>query len=122
MRPTAPAVRCTAAGTRPALRQASRLRLATALQFAFPEDFQMAKTLLDKVWEAHTVRELPSGQTQLFIGLHLIHEVTSPQAFQMLREQRLDGAVPRAHGRDGRPHHPDRHAGAARSPTSRPKA
>jgi 3-isopropylmalate/(R)-2-methylmalate dehydratase large subunit len=44
------------------------------------------KNLLDKVWDAHTVRELPGGQTQLFIGLHLIHEVTSPQAFAMLRE------------------------------------
>jgi 3-isopropylmalate/(R)-2-methylmalate dehydratase large subunit len=31
------------------------------------------------------VRRLPNGQTQLFIGLHLIHEVTSPQAFDMLR-------------------------------------
>ncbi len=49
----------------------------------------MAKTLLDKVWEAHTVRLLPSGQTQLFFGLHLIHEVTTPQAFQMLREAGL---------------------------------
>jgi len=49
----------------------------------------MAKNLLDKVWDLHTVRELPSGQTQLFIGLHLVHEVTSPQAFQMLREQHL---------------------------------
>jgi 3-isopropylmalate/(R)-2-methylmalate dehydratase large subunit len=49
----------------------------------------MGKTLLDKVWEAHTVRELPGGQTQLLIGLHLVHEVTSPQAFQMLREQGL---------------------------------
>jgi len=47
----------------------------------------MRKSLLDKVWDAHSVRELPSGQTQLFIGLHLIHEVTSPQAFQMMREQ-----------------------------------
>lgn len=47
----------------------------------------MGKTLLEKVWAAHTVRELPSGQTQLFIGLHLIHEVTSPQAFHMMREQ-----------------------------------
>ena len=46
----------------------------------------MPKTLLDKVWNAHSVRELPSGQTQLFIGLHLIHEVTSPQAFGMLRD------------------------------------
>jgi 3-isopropylmalate/(R)-2-methylmalate dehydratase large subunit len=44
------------------------------------------KSLLDKVWDAHSVRELPGGQTQLFIGLHLIHEVTSPQAFAMLRE------------------------------------
>jgi 3-isopropylmalate/(R)-2-methylmalate dehydratase large subunit len=44
------------------------------------------ESLLDKVWNAHTVRELPSGQTQLFVGLHLIHEVTSPQAFAMLRE------------------------------------
>ena len=49
----------------------------------------MSKTLLDKVWDAYTVRELPSGQTQLFIGLHLIHEVTSPQAFGMLREAGL---------------------------------
>lgn len=45
--------------------------------------------LLDKVWDAHAVRELPSGQTQLFVGLHLIHEVTSPQAFAMLREMKL---------------------------------
>lgn len=49
----------------------------------------MGHTLLQKVWQAHTVRELPSGQTQLFIGLHLVHEVTSPQAFQMLRDRGL---------------------------------
>jgi 3-isopropylmalate/(R)-2-methylmalate dehydratase large subunit len=42
-------------------------------------------TLLEKVWNAHRVRRLPNGQTQVFIGLHLIHEVTSPQAFDMLR-------------------------------------
>jgi 3-isopropylmalate/(R)-2-methylmalate dehydratase large subunit len=47
------------------------------------------KSLFDKVWDLHAVRELPSGQTQLFIGLHLIHEVTSPQGFQMLRDQGL---------------------------------
>src|SRR5918992_1547166 len=45
----------------------------------------MPATLLQKVWNAHAVRKLPNGQTQLFIGLHLIHEVTSPQAFDMLR-------------------------------------
>jgi 3-isopropylmalate/(R)-2-methylmalate dehydratase large subunit len=45
----------------------------------------MSSTLLRKVWDAHAVRRLPNGQTQLFIGLHLIHEVTTPQAFDMLR-------------------------------------
>ena len=54
----------------------------------------MGKTLLHKVWDQHTVRELPSGQTQLFIGLHLVHEVTSPQAFQMLRERGLTVRFP----------------------------
>jgi 3-isopropylmalate/(R)-2-methylmalate dehydratase large subunit len=47
----------------------------------------MGQTLLQKVWDAHTVRTLPTGQTQLFIGLHLIHEVTTPQAFDALRER-----------------------------------
>ncbi len=45
----------------------------------------MATTLFRKVWDLHSVRTLASGQTQLFIGLHLIHEVTTPQAFDMLR-------------------------------------
>src|SRR5260370_3004759 len=54
----------------------------------------MARTLLDKVWEAHTVRTLPSGQTQLLIGLHLVHEVTTPQAFQMLKELGLRVRMP----------------------------
>lgn len=51
-------------------------------------------TLYDKVWENHTVAELPTGQTQLFVGLHLIHEVTSPQAFAMLRERELEIEFP----------------------------
>ena len=54
----------------------------------------MAQTLLDKVWDAHTVRTLPSGQTQLLIGLHLVHEVTSPQAYQMLKEVGLPVRMP----------------------------
>ena len=45
----------------------------------------MGQTLLKKVWDRHAVRTLPTGQTQLFIGLHLIHEVTTPQAFDTLR-------------------------------------
>ena len=51
-------------------------------------------TLFDKVWDLHTVGTLSSGQTQLFIGLHLIHEVTSPQAFAMLRERQLQVMFP----------------------------
>ena len=49
----------------------------------------MGKTLFDKVWAAHTVRQLPNGMTQLLIGTHLIHEVTSPQAFGKLRDLTL---------------------------------
>lgn len=51
-------------------------------------------TLFDKVWDYNTVGTLPSGQTQLFIGLHLIHEVTSPQAFAMLKERGLQVMFP----------------------------
>ena len=54
----------------------------------------MADTLFHKVWNAHNVRTLPSGQTQLFIGLHLIHEVTSPQAFDMMRQHGWKVAFP----------------------------
>jgi len=47
----------------------------------------MGTTLLQKVWDLHKVRTLPTGPTQLFIGLHLIHEVTTPQAFDALRQR-----------------------------------
>jgi len=51
-------------------------------------------TLYDKVWDQHKVTTLPNGQDQLFVGLHLIHEVTSPQAFGMLQERGLEVARP----------------------------
>jgi len=54
----------------------------------------MARSLFQKVWDAHAVRDLPNGQTQLFIGAHLIHEVTSPQAFGMLRDRGLEVRYP----------------------------
>ena len=44
----------------------------------------MSRTLFEKVWDLHAVRRLPNGQTQLYVGLHLVHEVTSPQAFDEL--------------------------------------
>jgi 3-isopropylmalate/(R)-2-methylmalate dehydratase large subunit len=54
----------------------------------------MGRTLFEKVWDAHAVRRLPNGQTQLLIGTHLIHEVTSPQAFGMLRDLGLKVKFP----------------------------
>ncbi len=54
----------------------------------------MAKSLFQKVWDSHSVRKLANGQTQLLIGTHLIHEVTSPQAFGMLRDLGLKVAYP----------------------------
>jgi 3-isopropylmalate/(R)-2-methylmalate dehydratase large subunit len=54
----------------------------------------MGKSLFQKVWEAHTVGTLADGRTQLFIGTHLIHEVTSPQAFGMLRDLGLKVKFP----------------------------
>ncbi|HEY7320781.1 MAG TPA: 3-isopropylmalate dehydratase large subunit [Candidatus Binatia bacterium] len=52
------------------------------------------RTLYDKIWQSHTVGILPTGQTQLFIGLHLIHEITTAPAFDMLREKGMDVAFP----------------------------
>jgi 3-isopropylmalate/(R)-2-methylmalate dehydratase large subunit len=49
----------------------------------------MAKTLFDKVWDAHVVTEIPGGNQVLYIDRHLIHEVTSPQAFNGLRRREL---------------------------------
>jgi len=46
----------------------------------------MSRTLFDKVWDAHLVAELPGGGALLYIDRHLVHEVTSPQAFDGLRE------------------------------------
>ena len=61
----------------------------------FPPLFlSMGQNLYNKVFDRHCVGQLPSGQYQLFIGLHLIHEVTSPQAFAMIREQNLSVPFP----------------------------
>ena len=52
------------------------------------------RSLYEKVWQEHAVRTLRNGQTQLFIDTHLIHEVTSPQAFGMLRDRGLKVLMP----------------------------
>ena len=49
----------------------------------------MKKTLFDKVWDAHVVESIQDGPQILYIDKHLIHEVTSPQAFNELKERRI---------------------------------
>ena len=54
----------------------------------------MPQTLFRKVWDLHSMRMLPNGQTQLYVGLHLVHEVTSPQAFDELHTRGWPVAAP----------------------------
>jgi len=54
----------------------------------------MGQTLYAKVFDLHKVQTLPSGQTQLFIGLHLINDITSPQGFALLRDKGLGVLYP----------------------------
>ena len=49
----------------------------------------MGKTLFDKIWDAHAVETIPDGPSILYIDKHLIHEVTSPQAFNELKERQI---------------------------------
>jgi len=55
-----------------------------------------ATTLFDKIWDAHIVREEPDGTTLLYIDRHLVHEVTSPQAFEGLKAAGRGPRRPRA--------------------------
>ena len=43
------------------------------------------RTLFDKIWDQHVVHEVPDQHSLLYVDLHLVHEVTSPQAFEGLR-------------------------------------
>ena len=56
----------------------------------------MAKTMFEKIWEAHVVREAPGESTILYIDRHLVHEATSPQAFTGLRMTHRDVRRPDA--------------------------
>ena len=49
----------------------------------------MGKTLFDKIWEKHVVKQISGGPAVLYIDRHFIHEVTSPQAFDGLRQRKL---------------------------------
>jgi len=47
------------------------------------------RTIVEKIWDSHVVAEKPGAPALLYVDLHLAHEVTSPQAFSMLRERGL---------------------------------
>lgn len=49
----------------------------------------MGKTLFEKIWDTHVVESIPNGPDILFIDKHLIHEVTSPQAFNQLKKRKI---------------------------------
>jgi 3-isopropylmalate/(R)-2-methylmalate dehydratase large subunit len=67
--------------------------LFSTLLMPVSEELVMAgKTLFDKIWDTHLVREEPDGTTLLYIDRQLVHEVTSPQAFEGLK---LAGRRPR---------------------------
>src|SRR3979409_84063 len=50
----------------------------------------MAKTLFEKIWDQHIVRTIDGGPSVLYIDKHLIHEVTSPQAFKGIEKRGLE--------------------------------
>src|ERR1700675_2857232 len=49
----------------------------------------MPKTIIEKLWDSHVGSERPNAPSLIFVDLHLVHEVTSPQAFQGLRDRGL---------------------------------
>ena len=54
----------------------------------------MGKTLFDKIWDAHVVQAIPDGPTQLYIDRLYCHEVTTPQAFDTLRDKKIKVRCP----------------------------
>src|SRR2546428_14074001 len=60
-----------------------------------------ARTLFDKVWDAHVVHQLAEGPALLYVDLHLVHGVTSPQAFEGLRQAGRRGRQPALTGAAG---------------------
>ena len=77
----------------------------------------MGRTLAEKVWDAHVVRRAEGEPDLLYIDLHLVHEVTSPQAFDGLRAGGSPGAPPRPHASPPRTTTSRRSTSTSRSPT-----
>ncbi len=66
------------------------------------------QTLVDKIWDRHLVHSAEGEPDLLYIDLHLVHEVTSPQAFDGLRMAGRTVRRPRPHRRDRGPQRPNR--------------
>src|ERR1700674_5053525 len=64
--------------------QDTNFRSPGSVKLSFPMT-SPARTLAQKLWDAHVVRSAPGEPDLLFVDLHLVHEVTSPQAFEGLR-------------------------------------
>ena len=64
------------------------------------------RTLLQKIWDSHVVAQEEGAPAVLYIDRHLVHEVTSPQAFTGLRSRAAAGPSSRPHHRHRRPLHP----------------
>ena len=55
---------------------------------------QMGKTLFDKIWEKHVIRQIEGGPSVLYIDKHFIHEVTSPPGIYRIEQARYQGFRP----------------------------
>jgi 3-isopropylmalate/(R)-2-methylmalate dehydratase large subunit len=54
----------------------------------------MGKTLFEKIWEKHVIKQIEGGPSVLYIDKHFIHEVTSPQAFKGLEQRGIKSFSP----------------------------
>lgn len=70
-----------------------------------------AKTLYDKLWDEHVIKSQPDGTTLLYIDRHLVHEVTSPQAFEGLAEMHRQALAHDFCRGDNGPQHADHRLG-----------
>ena len=77
------------------------------------------RTLYEKIWDAHVIERRDDGTCLIFIDRHLVHEVTSPQAFEALRAERAQGAPARPDAGGARPQPADH---AARRRRRQPRA
>ena len=54
------------------------------------KELVMAKTIADKIWQSHIVEQINEEEALLYIDLHLLHEINTPQAFERIKEKQRD--------------------------------